>query len=296
MVTLNKILDYVAMMMKSKGSKKGLTVGITVILFSLAFVPLTHGEVHKLSNANELVSVGWEIDGIEDTLHYNVELTKENIAKLRIIFDNLKIQLEIVQSSEETIEIFIGALAELDRLGLLPETMSIIDAQQLICNHIMEPRSSQLIRNSRFWVENDIDSNLLCHIAGNTTLTSFCNIFDDFLELLGCFVVLPVVIIGLFTMFIRKILNIFFDLKKPYLVSFGDWIQIGYAFYAVPSEGWIWTNGLLGVKNWTGRFFGNLVFPIPPSPGIFHFQGIRIRYGENCYFLGTALRAKMRLV
>ncbi len=72
-----------------------------------------------------------------------------------------------------------------------------------------------------------------------------------------------------------------------------------------PAEGWIWTRGSFGIKEWEDKFFGRLytnsfwsgfMFPIGASG----FTGLRIggccpifTFFPQTYYLGSALRVKL---
>jgi hypothetical protein len=72
-------------------------------------------------------------------------------------------------------------------------------------------------------------------------------------------------------------------------ISFGL-IEWGHHWPVVkPSMGWIWTEGLLGNKNWTGEFTGNIFNnDLLGLYGIVGFTGVRITHDNQHTFIGRA--------
>jgi hypothetical protein len=67
-----------------------------------------------------------------------------------------------------------------------------------------------------------------------------------------------------------------------------------------PAEGWLYTNGLNGMKNWSGRMWGNIslyrmnygMFEF--YPGALGFSGIKIGLpSSNSFYLGHAITVKV---
>ncbi|MBE3093902.1 MAG: hypothetical protein IMZ52_02640 [Actinobacteria bacterium] len=282
-------------MAKNRKVKKSLTIGIIFLLICLAIAPGINANLSRISTNDELLDITIEIIGLEDTTNlHTVKITKQQSVELEKIFNTLKSKLNKTTTREETIAIFNKVIIELDNNGLLLEGISVKEVQRLITENFQNFQYVNSYKSAL--TADDKYENLLCYIAGNTTLTSFLNKLDVFLNFLGSFLsYLPVILIALSAAVIIKLANIFFGYKRPYLMIFGDLTTSGYMLKPIPSNGWIWTNGLFGVKNWTGSFYGNLFpfpFVLPPSPGVSNFRGISIRYSNYCYFLGTAFRAK----
>ncbi len=93
-----------------------------------------------------------------------------------------------------------------------------------------------------------------------------------------------------------------FPLNIGTLVGFGGNYSSEDGFVFLPAEGWIYTFGMNGYKNWSGEFYGRLPIPSPSFlcyPGASGFTGIKLSYrsidtGEFRYFLiGSAYRFKI---
>lgn len=282
-------------MMKNLWLKKGLTAGIIILFLGLAIAPSTNANVISCSAESDLIEITTEICGLDSIKPYTIKITKEKAEQLEALFDTIRKQLSTVGTREETIELFTEAVEELDKLGLLPESLSNEDAQRLVCDLPIKVRN---VRHQYIKGLSDVDGNLLCHIAGNATYAYFGNVLDAFLNsnLLGNFIEIFAILFSLTITFIRKVILTILQLEKPMMISFGTIKKCGYGYVLVPSEGWIWTNGVFGVKNWTGKFTGAL-FPLlyvfPPRPGVSRFRGIRITSEEQTYFVGTALRTRI---
>jgi hypothetical protein len=225
---------------------------------------------------------------------YTVQLTKQQIEKLEIVFESIKKQLDNVQTKEATIQIYDDAILEMNKNGLFGD-YSVRQVQRLI-NREYQKSISNLNMKGFFNKIKSNNSNFLCLVAGKTTNTfvlppgallfwRFLTLFDDFIK------------------------NPFFGINLIVRVGL-CWftpMSFGYLFLGhrkingnmeenIPSNGWIHTFGLLGKKNWNESFYGQLILNMWIYDFIYFlgasgFKGITIynnEYLEYLYFLGFA--------
>ena len=267
---------------------------LTILLFiGLAFAPSIHANVSK-----EMVEFTTEVCGLDGGKH-TVKLTREEAEEVDALFKSIRERLNETETREEAEEIFKEAVVGLDKYGLLGG-LSIKQAQRLVTGGYQDSRIMRFLRKI---YSRDIgffeNRNWFCLINGKTRNTYFTRMF------------LPRVLF-------------FFPISIMNKILFGSITQCpltGFISYN-PSNGWVYTSGLNGVKSWDGDFWGNLpVFFIfrfyedthylileifftkffPETPigggrpiGVVGFSGIKI-IDTNCskltyYYLGFALR------
>jgi hypothetical protein len=89
-------------------------------------------------------------------------------------------------------------------------------------------------------------------------------------------------------------------------IGLGGLISAPYLERYLPARGWIYTNGLNGVKNWSGNIYGDTINSnftifwflglIYYFPGIFGFSGIKINFPFlGSFYLGHALKIKIQM-
>jgi len=158
--------------MKNSCYKKTLVFGIFVLFIGIAVVPGITAQIYVTNNnsletyAEELIECPIEIYGIEGLLKYTVMLTQQQIDELDVLFNNIKADLNNVETEEATITIFNNAIVSLDELGLLPADMSVEEVQQLIvnCNVNAGELNLQYVEDKE---------NFDCYILGRTSNTYF---------------------------------------------------------------------------------------------------------------------------
>jgi hypothetical protein len=271
-----------------------------IVLILASFSPVVGYQ--SLESEDELVKVTTDFCGLGK--RHTVQLTQREAEELDVLFDSIREKLDNAETREETVEIFNEAIVEIDKYGLLGG-LSIEQALLLVTssykNYKVMNKIETLFNKNQDLFDNN--SNFLCLVSGQTDITiflirhigvalilSFIPIFTILGEILG--------MSGLF------IFPVYYAFLKP--LAFGNRISLGtlskstWGFWIKkPSNGWLHTIGLNGIKNWNGSFYGQI-----PSPfgliislfslffytGIIGFTGIRILSSEASYFyMGTAL-------
>jgi hypothetical protein len=130
-------------------------------------------------------------------------------------------------------------------------------------------------------------------------LTSLFTVIScDFLRLLG--------LDGLsnFLWNIGSFVNLFFYTSGFPFAELVGFIILGYQYELpmhhwnyIPAEGWVWTQGLFGIRKWEGEFYGQLS---DSFIGVSGFFGLRIGGciwsilgAVDTYYLGSALKVKI---
>jgi hypothetical protein len=287
--------------------KKLLAIGIIFLFIGVAVAPSINFTVVKASNDNDLMEVTTQACGIKGYGNTTVKLTREQYQNLEEYLVEFRARLNQTSTREEAVPIFKEAVVELDKYGLLPKGMSVERAEKLTTRYEkstgIKNRVASSLKSSGF-------SNLFCMIAGRATkcflagpiITGFRFIISLILSLAAHYMPLWDTLSAITTwlLIIRndfpplsEILS-FFSLFS--LLTFG--IQ-GYYPGTQAAEGWIYTAGILGIKNYTGSFFGKILYPVKDYfftlyTGAFGFTGIKILFPNySSFFLGTALRVNI---
>ena len=198
--------------------------------------------------------------------NHSVQLTQQQLDELELIFETLREQLNNTESKEETIQIYNNAIESLNDLGLFGDC-SIEEVKQLVNFEIQNLRISRLAEILKNYYQ-DINCNLFCYIAGETTDSFFFPkssislmrfLYLGLLFIYPFFPFLPDELIFLtvisfaFTMFIynsiRMMMNFIVPISLSHAIGFGAYYSEWYKGPAA-SNGWVHTFGLFGKKDW----------------------------------------------
>ena len=116
--------------------KKSLVISVVFLFLSTAFASNINASYIKPTKNDELVEIVVNTYG-QNELEKTVQLSIQKSNDLKIQIDLIKKKLDSAQSREETIEIFKEAITTLDTFGLLPEGMSIKQAQELVLGSLL---------------------------------------------------------------------------------------------------------------------------------------------------------------
>ena len=262
--------------------KKSLVIGMVVLFIGVAFTPSIYANVSKTSVDNESVDITIEICGICSKQEYIIQLSEQDAIKLDVLFNDIELKLDNVNTKQETVEIFNDVVLSLNEIGLLPSDMSIKEVQQLVTkvNHEIIPLNKI---NDKIQLGINDNENFDCFILGKTSWTTF----------------------------IKPGWDIFFSNLLPLLIlsngsiAFGeecwDWNGGSGDYHKEPASGWVWTKGSNGVITWKGdslwgnlgsRFyaysFGGIRYEYLFYQGATGFKGIRILGFQGDRFFGSA--------
>jgi hypothetical protein len=308
--------------------KKLIAIGIIFLFVGVAVTPSINSSIVKTSTDNDLIEVTSQACGIQGFGNTTVKLTKEQYQNLEQYLVEFRIQLNQTTTKEDAIPIFKDAVVELNKYKLLPKGMSVERTQKLV---IGEYQSSVLARRinkmfSSYDGNYDDDENYFCLIAGHTTVTitrgpiltlvslsanHFYRSLQDWLiehynrfTMLFIYVVTSFLIPFFISLEIANSLSNLCPIMFLSTVGISCWSPMGPGGIAMPwfypATGWLYSNGLNGLKSWSGYISGNLSndtidFGIYEFyPGILGFSGIKITlpFG-NSFYLGAALEVKI---
>jgi hypothetical protein len=199
---------------------------------------------------SNLVEFTTEIYGLPGMKPQTVYLTQEDAEVVDRIFEEIKLQLDEIESREETVEIFNEAIIELDKYGLLG-SLSVEHVQRLVTDRWEISKYVGFLE--RFYNRNHVepDENSNCFIAGSA---KDADIFGPFWIVREY--IIPYKLLGFLWSF--KILHLIVTNIFPWyllaFISYGGKMEEPNDIF--PSIGWIWTSGKNGTVQWNGSFYG----------------------------------------
>ncbi|MBN1280631.1 MAG: hypothetical protein JXA00_03180 [Candidatus Thermoplasmatota archaeon] len=295
--------------------KRILVVGVILLFIGVAVVPSINFNVVKAASDNDLIEVTSQACGIKGYGNTTVKLTGEQYKNLEQYLVEFRARLNRTTTREEAVPLFKEAVVNLNTYGLLPQGMSVEQAQDLILSRIhnevpslslkhppVPPSCSLGVSQSR---------NILCLITGEGTNTFFQTLLNTLvIKTINLFINTPLysiyavcLAIGIISMYywnmqwplinlllyldsslLQVIQDMFISLTTYTGVSAFDVIR--YCPYVIngqyQSTGWMHTIGLLGHQAMNGTFRGRFphwplgFFQFLGNPGVIGFTGIRI--------------------
>jgi len=313
--------------------KKGLAVAVILLFIGVAFAPSINANISKASIDSELVEFTTEVCGLNGGKQ-TVELTQEEAAEVEALFDSIRERLNNTETREEAEQIFKEAVVELDKYGLLgglsvKQAQRLVTGGYQN-SRVMKTLENLYGKNQGSL---DDDANVLCLIAGNTSNTMIFGpsmIFRILINIpIVILITLPAALIYYMLGICCELLNIYLGVGYfLYIISeFFGGIAIRFALLSLashvvgfpfaelggfiicghrvehiaggywnyyPAEGWVWTLGLFGIKEWKGKFWGQQFGN--GYVGAAGFTGLRIGGSGvlrfpigRAYYLGSAL-------
>jgi hypothetical protein len=224
--------------------------------------------------------------------------------------------LDEVETREEAEIIFKEAVVELDKYGLLPEGITIEQAQRLVTKDYRKVNELKVVEKilSKYKQRSE-NINLFCLVVGRTNYTWATNwvatgilLCADILISLYLSGEMPFTLFeliflsfclinGILLIYLVTALQVITNLNP---LAMANIIGIG-AEHGYNGKGWVKTVGMQGVVNWEGELVGKLPGTIvtlnPPFyyyPAIGGFYGIKIMWGEGDWnfektYIGSAV-------
>ena len=314
--------------------KKLLVLGIIALFIGIAVAPsVTSIEFSKNKTSNDnLVEINFQLfktSGVED---HKMFITREQNEQLELLIERFKADLDKAETREETIEIYKDMVVSLDEIGILPESNSCKEVKELVTGENSVSNPGNLKSNKYFNLaynklknknsKHSGEENRYCLIAGKTTNTetygegailfaklggflllgglAIYEVFEKYnLSVLG-FLIYSLFALPACFLLITSFLSYFFPLKFGGNIFFG--LSSGQDPNNIvdhPAKGWVYTNGLNGIKTWTKTIYGQISkkarWPLLCLYlGAVGFTGIKIfRPFSFGFYLGTALRVKL---
>jgi hypothetical protein len=231
-----------------------MVLGIILLLVGTAIAPTINVQVVTASQNDDLIEVTTQACGIQGYGNTTVKLTREQYQNLEQYFVEFRVRLNQTTTREEAVPLFKDAVAQLDTYGLLPRGMSVKQAQKLVINMYQKQNTMNRLHTilPKLLFSQEGDGNLFCLIAGYTDHTTFENPGSLFFNWLYRYSENWILYgIGLYMYFFLTVFCWINPLAVPNRISLS---HMG----GVPSDGWITTIGLLGLKNFQGNIRGGL--------------------------------------
>jgi len=240
-----------------------MVAGILFLLISSSSV--TYVTIANITAEKDLVTMTTRTCSLTRDTTQIIQITKQQARDIQMVFENLKDRLSNAETTEETQRIYEETIIELDQNNLLPEGMSVEQAQRII------NRATQLqkrIINPVTQTAEGTIQNTFCHVAGNTSNTHVAKLAKR-IALRLYYIIdfntgnapLNKMATALFVVFneIAKINQLLLRQDGYHLgvcFYFGNYHYAPYPDWLSPAQGWISTNGLNGKQNITGSFWG----------------------------------------
>jgi hypothetical protein len=300
--------------------RKRLAVGIILLFIGITIAPSINFTVVEASNNNELVEVTTQVCSANTDIAHTIHLTKQQVREARRVFDELKNCMSTAESMEETRRIFNETIVLLSRYNLLPNDMSIEQAKRLVTGANQNQKVVTLLQKISTKFQADLKAgtiqNSFCFIAGNTSNTHFAKpvtkiamrLFDimDFNTENHIIVVISSalwIILNPLSTISQMILKL---QGNHYGVSifFGNFHYYPYPNWLYPAQGWLSTNGINGIQNISGSFWGQKItsgwqpqddwYMNYTWRGCLGFTGLITYFGsDSAYYLGSALHVNV---
>jgi len=301
--------------------KKNLAITVVILFIDVAFAPSLSADIDTVTESKEFLEISVDIYGPYGTDSHKVSLSEEDVDRIDALFDEIKNRLDNATTRGETADIFNDVVVSLDKLDLL-RNLIVEEAQQLVTGRFHDKPPISILDNlySKHLDVFDDNHNFLCLIAGETNRTIIPGVLftANYLSSLAfaslsylCYVNGLTFLEGIFNMLLMTFFipaSLLFRMSVIFSLPLcvGSFVTFGYRTsdpvqnHYYPSEGWVWTNGLNGIKEWNGTFVGDIWFfnsYYPPEVtkyyvGAVGFTGIKIGGGLNrdAFFLGTTLQ------
>lgn len=250
--------------------KKLLVIGIIILFLGVALAPSLYADT---LTKDELVDVNIKFCGLGT--EHTVQLTHQQIDELDELFESIRGQLDIVETKEETVQVYNKAIEKFKRYGLLG-TYSIEQVQKLVTGGFQKPGINRYIDRLYNKIQVDDNSNIFCFISGMVNNSAPVSpstfiVFNLFKLIPSKLILLPIrIILSLYLSF-RLLLNFIIPL------SFGSLLLMDNG-----TNGYLDTIGLFGVKSWSGDFYGQMVWDYPNAGrdlyGAIGFTGLAVCY------------------
>ena len=274
--------------------KKGLVFAVIILFIGVSFQPIIADDIkpsdeiliESKSGNDDKVEYVVQIIRTNKVIEHKIYLTQQQADDLENLIDNIRSDLNNSESIEETTKIYNDAINSFDNLGLFPKNITVDEIKQLVFGETQNLNLIKFRRGQRNGFENS-----LCYVIGRTSDTFFISLFLNFASLIKGFLLI-------FVFRFNWIFNIRI-LSNGYLgYTWGE--PNSKVIYYYPVDGWIYTNGINGVKNYSGSFYGNL-YDISSGmgwvnyPGISGFTGICIhkKYPKGAFYIGFALKVSI---
>lgn len=292
-----------------------LAAAVVFCIFGLIFTPSINADLTQKSLDDDFVKLDIELCGIG--LKHIVKLTQEEYLEVELLFNDIQERLSDVETDDEAIIIFNDAIVKLDIYGFLGG-LSVKQAQELITSKYHKLKQNKFFQDIINNIKSDDNENYFCLISGETTKTRVIRLFEIgcsgiLIPILGFSILSEIVFGSAYFLYkivtaIRSLNNFYQDIFNPLnlgMIGVGCRAELfpGGPMSNFSSEGWVWTQGLNGVKSWNGTLLGkirnyaNLITTHRTDYiGVMGFVGFKTTTYKITRFFGFANRVKIDYV
>ncbi|KYK23969.1 hypothetical protein AYK25_00985 [Thermoplasmatales archaeon SM1-50] len=283
--------------------KKILAVSIILFFIGIAVAPSINHSVVTASIDDDLVEVTSQACGIKGYKDTTVKLTREQYQDLEQYLVEFRARLNQTTSREEAIPLFKDAVVELDKYGLLPEGMSVRQAQDIVTSSSRSVSLPGALRGGRILYGSSVNNrrNLFCLVVGHTNHTWF--------ETAGAR--LSMIISEILYSYDVRLLSyaLFFISLNWYVLCNINPLNVLNIIYVgcqdpnmnieYPASGWVTSIGVFGIQKNKGSMTGALPIqgtywpwyaPEAPIvlgyPAVVGFSGFKIGWMKSLYWTG----------
>ena len=239
--------------------KNGLVVGIIFLFIGVSIAPGITATIHLSENTlttiskseelkSDLLEITVKICGTDWGKESKAKISIEDYNKLKNLYDNLKIKLHNSKTREERNSILNNVIISLDNLGILPDYISVEELKQLVTGVNHNLRFPFLFEWLKSRNQQQINVNWDCKIYGQATQIYDFKFYEVFFPVAAQLRwLIQLIFFWLPTTWIQVFKFLGFGVK---IIEEGHWPEYK------PAVGWVWTNGVNGVVEWQGKFFG----------------------------------------
>ncbi len=153
--------------------QKGLTIGIIFLFITVSIAPGVNFIIVKASNDNDFVEITSQACGPQGFENSTVKLTRQQYENLEQHLVYFRARMNQTTTKEDVVLLFKQAVVELNKYGLLPNGMSVQQAQKLVSGDLSSSKILNLLnkillpRNKNVEIPNDV-LNLFCYVYAHT--------------------------------------------------------------------------------------------------------------------------------
>jgi hypothetical protein len=299
---------------------KVFVVGIVFLIVGISYISSITINMAKASNDNDLVKVTIQAYNISGDYSSTILVTQRQLREIQQVFDKLKSRLSLVESMDETQQIFNDTIVSLNCYNLLPAGMTMEQAKQLVSsvnqNQKLIPSCQKISTKFQADAKTGTIRNSFCYIAGNTSNIHFAKLAKRIAHRLIAFMdyntgnaPLQKVVTAFWFVFnqISKYTQTrLYQNGSHYgvCIYFGNYHYYPYPNWLFPAQGWISTNGINGKQNISGSFWGQKMtsgwqqqddwYMNYTWRGCVGFTGLITYIGsDSAYYLGSALQVQV---
>ena len=270
--------------------KKTSVLGVLFLLIGICMTPSIMISAQKIKTENFEYTV--ELIGSNKQKQI-IELTCKEASEFELFIKTFISKMETVETIDETIMIFKGAITKLFNYGFLTDKNTIEDAERLVLRGYQNPKFIDMIKKLSENVQFNDDKNYFCLIGGYSTETVIIGTMPFVLSFIAHNLGFSGKILKSITS-LSSFISLFNSL--PFINYGGMGVQVDEG-ESKPAEGTVISVGLNGFKSWKGSFYGNIdlspiYFKKTYYTSMFGFSGFRVTWKSddsmNSLYFGCA--------